>query len=528
MAGSSLQYQIADTDSIGEVISALSSEFHIGSEPEKVFRRTFYDTFDWRVFQSGGELLEERSGRQRCLIWRSLKDGAAKETLRFTGSVPRFSWDFEPGLMQNLLIPAIAMRALLPQVEVKTKVRSLRLLDREEKTVLRLVMEENSGRFPGKGDFSPLPSRINLVPVRGYPKPLERVEQFLTETLGIKGGSVSMLEAAMNALGSKPLNYSSKLNFHFEPEMRADAVARAIHLHLLNIVEINIPGTRTDLDSEFLHDLRVAVRRTRSALTQVKGVFPIDVVEQFKESFSWVGQITGPTRDMHVYLLGFNKFRDSLPEQFREDFDPLKAFLIAHQKSEHRAMMRKINSPHFRGIVKQWRSFLESPLPEQPEASNADLPVVEVAGKRIYRIYQRVLKEGLAIKSASPADDLHELRKSCKKLRYLVEFFQSLYPGNQVRPLIKTLKVLLDNLGDFQDMEVQAYKLREFAHQMVKEGEVKADTLLAMGMLVDGLLKRQQQVREEFAARFALFSEADNRETYQALFAPVKKKVKKA
>ncbi|WP_241087088.1 CHAD domain-containing protein [Candidatus Vondammii sp. HM_W22] len=528
MAGCALQYQIADGDSVGEVISALSSEFCMGNESRKVLRRTFYDTFDWRVFLSGGELLEERSGKQRSLIWRSLEDGAVKETLRFTGSVPNFAWDFQPGIMQSLLTPAIAMRALLHQVEVKTQVRTLRLFDREEKTVLRLVMEENSGRFPGKGDFVPLPSRINLVPVRGYPKPLERVEEFLTETLGIKSGAASMLEAAMNALGSKPVNYSSKLNFHFEPKMRAVAVARAIHLRLLDIIEINIPGTRTDLDSEFLHDLRVAVRRTRSVLAQVKDVFPIDVVERFKESFSWVGKITGPTRDMHVYLLGFDKFRESLPEQFREDVEPLKAFLIAHQKSEHRAMSRKIDSPHFRGILEQWRSYLESPLPERPGVPNADRRVAEVAGKRIFRIYQRVLREGLAIIPTSPADDLHELRKSCKKLRYLLEFFQSLYPGNQVRPLIKTLKVLLDNLGDYQDMEVQAYKLREFAHQMVKEGEVKADTLLAVGMLVDGLLESQRLAREEFAARFALFSEVGGRAVYQALFAPMKKKVKKA
>ncbi|MEE9356900.1 MAG: CHAD domain-containing protein, partial [Sedimenticolaceae bacterium] len=231
---------------------------------------------------------------------------------------------------------------------------------------------------------------------------------------------------------------------------------------------------------------------------------------------------------MHVYLLGFDKFRESLPEQFREDVEPLKAFLIAHQKSEHRAMSRKIDSPHFRGILEQWRSYLESPLPERPGVPNADRRVAEVAGKRIFRIYQRVLREGLAIIPTSPADDLHELRKSCKKLRYLLEFFQSLYPGNQVRPLIKTLKVLLDNLGDYQDMEVQAYKLREFAHQMVKEGEVKADTLLAVGMLVDGLLESQRLAREEFAARFALFSEVGGRAVYQALFAPMKKKVKKA
>ncbi len=138
------------------------------------------------------------------------------------------------------------------------------------------------------------------------------------------------------------------------------------------------------------------------------------------------------------------------------------------------------------------------------------------------------MKEGSAITPLSPADDLHELRKSCKKLRYLLEFFQSLYPRKQIRPLIKAQKVLLDNLGDFQDLEVQANKLRDYAHQMIKEEEVPADTLLAMGMLVDSLIKRQQEAREEFSTRFNAFAEREIRATFQSLFATKEKREKRA
>ena len=53
-----------------------------------------------------------------------------------------------------------------------------------------------------------------------------------------------------------------------------------------------------------------------------------------------------------------------------------------------------------------------------------------------------------------------------------------------------------------------------------------ADTLLAMGMLVDGLLRRQQKVRTEFAARFAVFAGEENQATFRRLFAPHKKRKK--
>ena len=132
------------------------------------------------------------------------------------------------------------------------------------------------------------------------------------------------------------------------------------------------------------------------------------------------------------------------------------------------------------------------------------------------------MAEGSAITQESPAEDLHELRKSCKKLRYLIEFFRSIYPNKDVAELIKGIKTLLDNLGEFQDLQVQAFKLREFAHQIFSEGNVPADTLLAMGMLVDELLNHQQEARAQFADRFAAFAGSGQREIFMRLFAPNK------
>ena len=41
---------------------------------------------------------------------------------------------------------------------------------------------------------------------------------------------------------------------------------------LAAIAEANVPGTLADLDTEFLHDLRVAVRRARAVLRELEGV----------------------------------------------------------------------------------------------------------------------------------------------------------------------------------------------------------------------------------------------------------------
>jgi CHAD domain-containing protein len=142
-----------------------------------------------------------------------------------------------------------------------------------------------------------------------------------------------------------------------------------------------------------------------------------------------------------------------------------------------------------------------------------------VANERIWRVYRRALKEGGAIGPETPAEDLHELRKTCKKLRYLMEFFQSLYPAEEIKLLIKALKVLQENLGEFQDLEVQGSQLKCFSQQMMEESRVSAATLLAMGMLVADLMKRQHQAREGFATRFKAFTEPSTRALFKKLFA---------
>ncbi|MCP4994116.1 MAG: CHAD domain-containing protein, partial [Gammaproteobacteria bacterium] len=201
------------------------------------------------------------------------------------------------------------------------------------------------------------------------------------------------------------------------------------------------------------------------------------------------------------------------------DLEPLHDFLRSHQQIAHQEMVKKLNSPHMHKLLKEWRKFLQEPTSVRTaSATNAELPVKSVASKRIHSLFQRVLKAGHAINQESPPEAMHELRKDCKKLRYLIEFFRSLYPPNEIDPLIKDLKVLLNNLGNFQDLEVQAYKLREYSHQMVSEEKVPADTLLVMGMLVYSLLKRQQQARKAFAGCFAIFAVKENRDRFKTLF----------
>jgi hypothetical protein len=99
-----------------------------------------------------------------------------------------------------------------------------------------------------------------------------------------------------------------------------------------------------------------------------------------------------------------------------------------------------------------------------------------------------------------------------------MEFFQSLYPGDDMRGLIKQTKLLLDNLGGFQDLAVQAEHLRDTAERMRAEGAADLGALLAMGALTSNLLQGQQRARREFARIFDGFDNKANGKLFRALF----------
>ncbi len=514
-----LEFLIPGQLGVGGLQSRLKECLRLRTGAAHTRQRIYYDSFDWRLHTHGSVLEEDRedSDGRHALVWRRLNSGNSQLHLPVS-EAPRFVWDLPAGHFRDRLQPVLEMRELIPLIRTDSHIRTLRVLNKEDKTVLRLAIEENTVRDLQGNTRYPLDSRVVVLPVKGYRKALKQALKAL-ENLGLVPAQDDLMLTALAKVGCTPGSYSSKLDLHLDPAMRADQATRQILHRLLDIMIANEAGTRVGDDSEFLHDFRVAIRRTRSALTQIKGVIPARPLSRFTAEFAWLGQLTTPSRDLDVYLLNFDEYRASLPESAQNDLGPLWEFLRRHQHKEHEALVKGLDSARYRKLVQDWRAFLEAPLPKRSTLPNATRPVYEVACKRIWRVYRRALAEGRAIAPETPAEALHELRKTCKKLRYLIEFFQSLYPEADIKRLIKVLKTLQDNLGTFQDLEVQVGTLRQYSHQMMAEGEVPPETLMAMGMLVENLERRQHQEREAFAARFADFALPKNRKQFRQLFA---------
>lgn len=130
---------------------------------------------------------------------------------------------------------------------------------------------------------------------------------------------------------------------------------------------------------------------------------------------------------------------------------------------------------------------------------------------------------GKEINETSPDKNLHQLRIECKKLRYLLEFFTSLFPQDEIAFLIGQLKKLQDNLGRFNDLSIQQEKLNHFLEMIDVNESHSLKIAAALGGLISRLNQEQCLERNNFKARFSAFSNPHNMALFKKLFRTVSK-----
>lgn len=359
--------------------------------------------------------------------------------------------------------------------------------------------------------------RIVIAGVRGYEDASGRVVAQLEDTAGVAAAPDDADRVQFAAAGARPGDYSSKLRVALEPQTPTLEAFTTICSILLDTIEVNERGVREDIDSEFLHDFRVSIRRTRAMLSQARGVVPGRVRAVYGEEFRWLAGETSELRDLDVYVLGFDDLATRLAVEHRADLEPLRNLIVDLQRDAHARVVAVLDSPRYRELVHAWRAFLDAP----DGGDDGDVPIRRAAGQRIRKAYRGVVKHGRRIDDDSPAQALHDLRKRAKKLRYLLEAYRSQYPKADMKALEAELKALQANLGTFQDCDVQIARLRQFAELLDERPGSTGPTVLAMGLLMTQLAQRQQQAWLEFHDRFARFDRPRNRRRFRRMFEPV-------
>jgi CHAD domain-containing protein len=507
-------------DPLSVVLDVLGQVFGVATEHgapgSGSHQRTWLDTFDWRLNRAGLVLEYEHTRRGgRLLLSHDNTSLAEQPVSGWRPSHPRLAEDLPAGPVRDQIVKLASPRALLPMATAASTVSVTRLLNADGKTVARLIVDQSAVT---QGDHAVrLPPRLAIAEVRGYPGQARRAARLLAETPGVSPAPESTFLEALHALGRHPDDYSGGVTADITAQMPASVAVATLLLGLLDTMEQNVDGTLRDIDTEFLHDLRVAVRRTRSAIKLLGGVLPDGLAASYAAEFKWLGDLTTPTRDLDVHLLGFDAMTESLVAAPPADLEPFRAFLARRRVREVRRLAAGLRSARFRAVTDHWRKALVEVRDAGRPARRRGVTAADLAVATTDRMFRRVTARGGAITAASAPEALHDLRKRCKELRYVLEFFAPLHNPVIYRKVLGDLKQLQDCLGEFQDSQVQREEIHSLAGAMLAERAAPAATLLAMGEIAANLALRQDQARAEFAQRFARFAGPAGQQRFRAL-----------
>jgi CHAD domain-containing protein len=293
---------------------------------------------------------------------------------------------------------------------------------------------------------------------------------------------------------------------------------RSVLAHLADRIELHRPGTIAGADPEHLHELRIAVRRTRVLLAESKGALPPQVRRDQRQAFRLLGQQTGPVRDLDVFQVVWLRAVEELGLGSDAGLGKVTLEIEARRAAAHAELSRLLASDETRTTLEGWRRWLVEPHVDLEPSP----PLGPVVARRIDRAQDRLLRAGRAITPRSPSNRLHDLRKDAKRLRYLVEGFAPILETGARKAFVAQLRDLQDNLGAHQDAEVQLDLVRLLARDLDAAGQVDVDTLLTVGRVTDGLVRRQTHERHDFDDRFARYDRKRNRRALARLLAEVR------
>lgn len=463
---------------------------------------TLLDTFENDLEKKA--LVLFRIGATLILV--NLKTGQMIE--QTAGSTWRFAWELERGPVASVLQDVSELRAYLPVAQqIRFRFDRGLLLDDEEKTRARfhsLILYRKDKTFTvGTTQY-----------LRGYDQSYAQLIDILKKS-GAQPAPEQLNIYANLGIRRKP--YNPKPSIPIKSQSPAKESATLIIATLIDVARVNEPGIIDDIDTEFLHDYRVSFRKVRSVISLFKGIYNQEKTAELKKDFGDIMQNTNRLRDLDVYLLERDNYFKLVPQSSQKGLSILFAYLESERQKELEKVIKALKSKEYLQQVKKLKKLF-SKQKHIPAGPKGELPSREFGARLIQKRYNQVCRIANTIDADTEDETVHQLRISCKKLRYLMEFFTPLFPQADIQLLIKKLKVLQDNLGKFNDYSVQQDFLRQIVTTDLaafKEKELQVTE--SIGALTAMLFRLQLKERKQVMKNFSRFDNDETRTLFNQL-----------
>lgn len=221
-------------------------------------------------------------------------------------------------------------------------------------------------------------------------------------------------------------------------------------------VEANAGNVAKARDVESLHQMRVGIRRLRSALGMFKDVLRLPAALQ--KELDWLAGELGSARDWDVLA------ETTLPGIARGLPDPARIARVARAAADkaaqhHASAAAAAGSARYQRLMRGIGQWVKS---QEWRADAMGQPVRGFAREIIKRDERRLRRRARKLPTATP-EERHRVRIAAKKTRYAAEFFASLFAPRRVKNYVKALTALQDELGLLNDITVATRLLADIA-----------------------------------------------------------------
>lgn len=497
-----------------QLLDSLGKHFTLKTSDRSSGKVTLVDTFGWQLYSNG--LIGFRLPGKELMVWGGDDPFDIDLASRIATESPkaRFWWEFKASPERDQLENILGLRALLPLSDGVLKNENATLENEQGKS---LVFFQMTSFYRTPSARKPLFRQIKLTPITGYHEEYQRAAELLQE-VGYFEPTLPPIASFLGAIGIKPEPYTVKPELSIRPSMPSRAAANSIISQMIEKQRLTEQGIINDIDTEFLHHFRVALRMTRAALAQLKEVYPEQDVVSLKDRFAKLGRETNHLRDLDVFILDKQRYLGLLPGSLANGLLPMFDDFENDRDLEVKRMSKWLRSAVYKKEIRELQALFEKGYPAC-ETEWSEKPSIELAVNKIMKRYKKIQKTALKITAGTPDEEIHGLRIECKKLRYLLYFFGDLFDGKQPKRAAKQLKRLQDRLGTFNDLSVQQQYLETYLDEIEHKAKKDIYLIAALGGLIATLHRMQIASREESIHELHVFSSSANRRLFGEAFA---------
>jgi inorganic triphosphatase YgiF len=471
---------------------------------------TYYDTSDHRLSRRRLAFRVRQSGRKFIQTLKTANAGEGAEEARgeweveLADGTPDLTAFRDPAVLDltGLVLPD----DLVPAFETRFKRQAVMVeWPDADRPPAQIEVAFDRGAIRANGAEAPI-SEIELELKRGDARTLFELAQSMRELAGLRLQTLDKAARGYALVTGAPAAWHKAKPIQLADGMLVDdALHKILGACVRHWVE-NEGAARECRDPEGLHQLRVALRRLRSALTLFKDALGERARAGWNDELRWLLGPLGPGRDLDVFA---TEMLAPVRAERGDDagLAALEELVAGGRWRAHQAVRDALTSERYGDLAfglacwvarRGWR-----------QGADVDIllaqrqPVRDFAAAVLRRRHRQVRKRGRRFAELSPYAR-HELRIAFKKLRYGTEFFASLHPRKETERFRRAAARMQDVLGHLNDVAV-AQKLLHDLLDGTEPGSRQRAAAFGAGQVVGWYARQSVELEPQAVAAWEEF-----------------------